>query len=137
MQEKQDLSGMKIDFDFSKLFDKGFSDLFAETIRPSSAPVNFKKIEGYTRLEFEVPGYTKKDIEIGFKDGILSVTGKKALENEEDYESIQFRPREFSTKVNVKTDVVPEEILAKVENGILMIDIPKAELKNQFNIKVS
>ena len=41
---------MKIDFNFSKLFDTGFSDLFAETIRPSSAPVNFKKIDGF--IEF-------------------------------------------------------------------------------------
>ena len=135
MQKEQDLTGIKLDS--SKMIESGFSELFGDTIRPKSVPVNFKKIEGYTRIGFEVTGYTKRDIEIGFKDGILSVVGSKTLENEEDYQSIQFKPKEFAMKVKVKTNILPEDILAKVENGILMVDLPNGELKNQFNINIS
>ena len=74
--------------------------------------------KGYD-VDVPVPGFNASNIDVTFKDGILSVTGK----NER---------RSFSRSLSVPEDVNPERITANVTDGMLRISLernPEAQPK--------
>ena len=73
---------------------------------------------GYT-VEVPVPGYNSSQIDITFKDGVLSVSGKTDR-------------RSFSRSFTVPEDVDAEEIEAAVKDGMLELQLkrrPEAQPK--------
>tara|TARA_R100001244_G_C5100144_1_gene118608 strand:+ start:201 stop:518 length:318 start_codon:yes stop_codon:yes gene_type:complete len=63
-------------------------------------------------VEVELPGFVKKDISINVDDNVLCVTA----ENKK-------RSKEF--KLNLSNLVSEETISVKLENGLLLITLPK------------
>jgi len=78
----------------------------------------------------ELPGVDKKDIVIDVKDGVLTLTGERAYDNEVT-EDKYFRKersygkfeRSFSLPVNVDADTIK----AEYNDGVLKIEVPKPE----------
>lgn len=67
--------------------------------------------KGY-EVEVPVPGYKPDQIDITFKDGVLSVTGKSER-------------RSFSRSFTVPEDVDQERISAKVTDGMLVLTLDR------------
>jgi HSP20 family protein len=99
--------------------------------------VNLSSDETQYSLEVTAPGFTKEELSIDLKDNVLTVKGEHTTEvNESDK---KYSRREFSRSSFARSFTVPEnasgEIDAKLENGILFIDLKKKELPPKEEVK--
>ena len=85
---------------------------------------------GYEIL-VDLPGFKKEEIQLELKDGYLTVSAAKGLEEDEkDKETGKYIRRErysgsMSRSYFVGEDLKQEDIKAKFEDGVLTISIPK------------
>ncbi|WP_430972921.1 Hsp20/alpha crystallin family protein [Sunxiuqinia rutila] len=93
--------------------------------------VNIKEdLDGF-EVEVAVPGFDKKDFKIDLNNNLLTISSEKKVEDETK-EGQQFTRREFSYQSFCRTFTLPDtvktdSIVAKYENGILRVEIPKKE----------
>ena len=87
---------------------------------------------GYEIL-VDLPGFKKEEIQLELKDGYLTVSAAKGLEEDEkDKETGNYIRRErysgsMSRSYFVGEDLKQEDIKAKFEDGVLTISIPKKQ----------
>jgi HSP20 family protein len=84
---------------------------------------------GY-ELSVELPGLEEKDIDVQFADGILTVAGEKREESEKKdngYLLSERRYGSFRRQLTLPSDVDPETITAKFEQGVLKLAMKKDE----------
>lgn len=81
------------------------------------------------RVEVAVPGYTRADLEISFEKQLLTLKGKKEsnLEAGETYISREFSYQNFIRRYSVPRSVNIEGVKALVENGVLVLTLPKRD----------
>ena len=86
--------------------------------------------EGY-ELVVDVPGFKKDEVKVALKDGYLTVSAAKGLDEEEDDRKTgRYIRREryagsMSRSFYVGDGVKEEDIHAKYEDGILKLSLPK------------
>lgn len=117
------------DYDF---FDEAMRDLFP-TFRSSRHGHGYMRTDvketddGYV-MEIEMPGLDKKDIDIDFKDGYITVSASKSDKERDRKENYIRRERSFSCSRSYYVgDIGREDIRAKYENGVLTVTLPKEE----------
>ena len=108
------------------------NDWLVERHNTTAPAVNIIEDENEYKVEVAAPGMTKEDFKVHInEDNELIVTmEKKAEQKEEDKKKGTYLRREFSyTKFQqsllLPDNVVREKIAAKVENGVMTIEIPK------------
>jgi HSP20 family protein len=95
--------------------------------------------KGY-ELELALPGVKAEDINIDFQEGRLTITGERKLERKEDgrrYHMLETQYGSFSRTFYLPDKVNPDKISAHFEDGVLLVNVPKDELKTmkrQINI---
>ena len=91
-------------------------------------------------VTLEVPGMKKEDIEISLRDGMLTVSGERKDEREQT-EGQAFRSEryfgKFQRSLSLPTAVDANKIKANYKDGILTINLPKAEEAKPKHITVS
>lgn len=103
--------------------------------------LNIKEDDKELTLELRVPGMDREDIQIDYKDGILTLSGEKNEEKEEKDKDKYLR-REFSSYSFHRSFELPEEKydVAKAEasytDGILEVKMPKKEMKDKVSRKI-
>ena len=118
-----------------------FNDFFDTDFMPrvnATAPaINVKESEKDYTVELAAPGLTKDDFTVNVdNDGNLHIKiENKSNKKEEDKKSHYLR-REFSYSKYEQTlllpdDVEKEKIAASVNNGVLTVDLPKIEKKEE------
>jgi len=110
----------------ANVFARPFADLWGfDPLRNFSTGVEITRGEnGYT-VELAVAGFKPEEIDVRLEDGMLTVTGK----NEK---------RSFTRTFTLPEDTDEERIEAKVEHGMLTLNlplVPKAQPK-KIEIKV-
>ena len=121
-----------------------FNDFFNTDFMPkanATAPaINVKESDkGYT-VELAAPGMTKEDFNVHINDeGNLIIKMESKQEKKEEDKSTRYLRREFSYTKYEQTLILPDDvekdkIAAKVENGVLTVELPKQE---QQQVKVS
>lgn len=120
------------------LFDRFFeNDLFDWSNRNYSntnttlPAVNIKEDKDGFEVEMSAPGFEKGDFKIELNNSLLTISSEKKLENETKVGQ-QFTRREFSYQSFSRSFTLPEtaegeKIVAKYDNGILSVVIPKKE----------
>ena len=120
------------------LFDEFFDD-FARPIasrRGNSAPAQImktdvKELDNGFDLDIELPGYKKDDLQLELKEGYLTVTASKKVENNEEKKGTYIRRERYlgtsARSFYVGEEVTQEDIKAKFEDGVLNIFVPKKE----------
>lgn len=83
-------------------------------------------------VDIDLPGYNKENISLSLNNGYLEVSAKQEKKNDSDDERFVRRERfygECSRSFYVGDDITEEDIEAEFKNGILRIDIPKKDEK--------
>jgi HSP20 family protein len=93
--------------------------------------VNIKEDKEGFEVEMSAPGFEKSDFKIELNNNLLTISSEKKIENETKEDQL-FTRREFSYQSFMRSFSLPEtidsgKIVAKYENGILAISIPKKE----------
>ncbi len=87
--------------------------------------------DGNYELQAELPGFDKEDINVDLKDDILTISASHNEESEEKDEDKKYIRKErhtssYSRSFKVK-NVLPEDIKAVYNNGILEVSFPKRD----------
>jgi HSP20 family protein len=93
-------------------------------------------------VRLEVPGVDKNDLDIEVQGDTLTVRGEKRFERENTqgrYRVLQCAYGGFTRAVPLPAKVLADKSKAEYKNGVLRIELPKAELDQprRLNIKVS
>lgn len=95
-----------------------------------SPKVNVSEIDDNIKMEIALPGWTKKDVRIELNDGKLEVKGTAEKTEDKSSEKVlrkEFSRQSFSRTFNLPENVSQDEISATFTDGILRIDLKKAE----------
>lgn len=86
--------------------------------------------DGYI-VRAEVPGLDEENIDVGMENGVLTI---KAEYKEETKNCIRTGKYRWSARV---LDVDPEGITAKLDKGILIVNLPKSEKAKPKKIEIT
>ena len=93
-----------------------------------SPPANVAADKDGYHIELEMPGVGKEGLEISVESGELIVTGRRKREFPEGqllyYETA---PADFRRAFELGADVDTTKIMARIEQGILKLTLPKRE----------
>ena len=93
--------------------------------------------DGY-ELDVELPGFHKDEVKLSLENGYLNITAAKGLDKDEkDKKTGKLIRQEryagsMSRSFYVGEGITEEDIKAKMEHGVLTLQIPKKEQKPQL-----
>ena len=130
--------------DFDRIFDSMFThDSQRLSLAQSCMPaVDVTETETEFLLSADMPGLDKKDMSIDIHDGVITIKGESAIDNEKSTDDYRLRERQlgsFNRSFRLPDNVNEVKVAAKFKNGVLMITLPKAKevLPEGRRIKIS
>ena len=117
---------------FFNLMDKFMTDDFQTPAQYSRPAVNIVETEKSYALEVIAPGMKKEDFKIAIEKDLLTVSYEKKESSEEKtdkYIRKEFSMNSFKRSFTLNDKLNAEGVTAKYENGVLHVNIPKAEVK--------
>jgi HSP20 family protein len=90
-------------------------------------------------LSVDLPGVDPKDIEVRVDNDTLKIRGERRFENEsenEHYRRVECAYGAFSRDFKLATTVDPENAHAEFKNGVLKLELPKAESAKARRIEI-
>lgn len=127
-RKKNDL--LRSDFgDFSSMLDDFFSESFPfiRSLEADTFKVDIEDGEKEYIVHAELPGVKKEEVSVSLEDGRLRISVQRNEEKEEkdkNYIHREIRVSSMERNIFLK-DAGEENIKAKLENGVLKIEIPK------------
>ena len=137
---------------FFRNFDRLFSDDFFRPLGFMTRPnddlgqagwlpaVDVRESEEAFVFTAELPGISGEAVEITVEDGILTLSGERRF-NEEDeeknYRRIERAYGSFSRSFRLPSAVDAEKIEATFADGLLTVTVPKAEIAKARKIDIS
>ena len=132
--------------------DRLFSDLFGEASRsPLTAtigragaptfqlPVDVEEVDDGYRIQAPVPGFKPEDVEVTFSDGVLTINAKRSEERSRQEGNYLRREVAFGNlqrHITLPADVHADEIKARFDNGILTVQVPRAQKSKPTRIRI-
>ncbi|HJD91548.1 MULTISPECIES: Hsp20/alpha crystallin family protein [Bacteroides] len=112
---------------FNDFFD---NDWIMRSPAASSPAINVVEKDNCYEVEVAAPGLTKDDFKISLDDNNLIIAMEKQEEKKDEDKDGRYIHREFSyasfnQRLALPDSINKEKITAKVDNGILKIDLPK------------
>lgn len=91
-----------------------------------------QEADGKYQVSVDLPGFDKNEISAELKDGYLTITASRNLNNDQQDENGRYIRREryggtMQRSFYVGGHVQQEDIRAKYENGVLRLEIPKED----------
>jgi HSP20 family molecular chaperone IbpA len=86
----------------------------------------------------DMPGVDQEHVAVSLEDRVLTVEGRTTLEAPEGYDlrHAEYADGRFERSFRIPVDVNTEGIRAVINNGVLRVDIPRAEKQGPRTIKV-
>ncbi|MDZ7748813.1 MAG: Hsp20/alpha crystallin family protein [Halofilum sp. (in: g-proteobacteria)] len=81
-------------------------------------------------LQIDLPGMRKEDIKVDLSDGILTVSGERSDEREDERKGYYLSERSYGSvrrSFRVPDSVKADDIKAEFKDGVLVLTMPKTE----------
>jgi HSP20 family protein len=88
----------------------------------------------------ELPGVDKAAVNVEVKDGVLTLRGERKLEKEvkeENYHRIERSYGTFHRSFSLPSSVDEEKVTARMNDGVLEVDLPKKEQAKPKQIRIA
>ena len=102
-------------------------------------PVDIYEDDHQVTIQAELPGIDEKDLNITVENNVLTISGERKLENEENKENFHRIERSygrFTRSFTLPSTLDTENINADFNNGVLKIVLNKSEAAKPKQIKV-
>ena len=83
----------------------------------------------------EVPGISKKDLKINFENGVLTLSGERKNDSDQNFQLRETESGNFCRGFAFPSDIDPELIKAELNEGVLKIKVHKPEESKPKEIK--
>jgi HSP20 family protein len=121
-----------------------FGDVLPATKEISEVQVWAPRVDVYEKddkiiVEAEIPGAKKEDIEVKIKENNVIIKGEVKKEEEKKDENYYRKERfygKFERVIPLPSEVKAEEAKAKIEDGILKLEIPKAQAEKEVKVEL-
>ena len=135
-------SSLMTDFDriFDSMFSPGWPRLSAGQSWMLAVDVNETEKEFF--LSADMPGLDKNDVSVDIHDGVITIKGERAIDNEKSTDGYRIRERQlgsFNRSFRLPDNVNEDKVAAKFKNGVLTVTLPKNKeiLPEGRQIKIS
>ena len=110
-------------------YDRLFENFFGNGAVAQWAPaLNVKETESGFEVRADIPGVDPSEIEVSFKDGVLTLRGEKTAETKSEgdrWHRVERRHGSFTRSIELPSDVDLEQVAAEASNGVLTITLAK------------
>ncbi|MGC3991310.1 MAG: Hsp20/alpha crystallin family protein [Chthoniobacteraceae bacterium] len=123
-----------------RLFDHSFPALTPETFGAWTPALDVYQDKENVSVQVELPGLKKEDIEISLHDGVLTISGERKTEaNEQSGQTLRSERfvGQFQRRVSLPTPVAGDKVSATYKDGVLTVTLPKAEEAKPKQIEVT
>ena len=100
-------------------FNRFFDDFEHKSLVPN---VNISTKDDKTILSVELAGLTKEDVNLDLKNGYLSISGEKKVDNGDTYRR-EISQGQFKRSFFVGKTLSEKDVSAKMENGVLTVTL--------------
>ncbi|QHJ70613.1 Hsp20/alpha crystallin family protein [Planococcus halotolerans] len=117
---------------FPSLFESGFeTDLFDRFFRESHYPnVDIKETDNGYEMKMDVPGFSKDDVKVEYRDGYLEIEGTREENKESKDEDGHYIRKERSYGSFKRSfyvgDIDDDAITGSFKDGMLQLEVPKS-----------
>jgi len=120
--------------DFDRLFDGMFRNALtnistqAPSVTDLSVRMDISETKDAYVVKADLPGVEEKDVEVTLDDGVLTVSGEKQSEKEEDgktFHRVERSYGSFHRSMSLPTDADENAISARAKHGVLEVKIGK------------
>ena len=120
------------------LFDDFFTPFYYDDKDEKKAEKKLYGRRAQNLLKTDVPGFKKEEVKVALKDGYLTVSAAKGLdEDDEDKKGHYIRRERYAGACErsfyVGEEVTQEDIKGEYKHGILKLFVPKKEAKPVSN----
>lgn len=129
-------------WDLRRWMDDFFDEPFEEgaQLMRSGFKIDVQDLDQSYRVEADLPGVQKEEIKLDYRDGVLTIYVNRSQESKEQEANYIRRERHLASMSRSLRlpDVKAGEIEARLEEGILHIDLPKspdAEKRIEIEVK--
>ena len=134
MRELTSLQG-----EMNRLFNTFFEDNGGST-RRWAPPMDLADAGDHLVLKADLPGLSEEDVRIEVQDRLLTVSGERKAEHEENREGYYRMERafgSFSRSVTLPDGVDAGKIDASFDKGVLEVRIPKPQERKPHRVEIS
>jgi HSP20 family protein len=119
---------------FDRLFDNLFSNALSNlsgrmpSVTDAALRMDISETEKAYLVKAELPGVEEKDINVTLDDGMLTISGEKRQESEEEgrtFHRVERSYGSFSRSLTLPADVDEDGIRARMKDGVLEVEIAR------------
>ena len=117
---------------FEDFFNQAFPEKYVSEKGEFIPSVNIAENEKAFTLEFAAPGFEKTDFDVNIEKSFITISAKKEVKDEvkaKNYTRKEFVFSSFKRTFNLPETIEISGIAATYENGILLVELPKKEVK--------
>ena len=127
--------------DMEDLFRNYFGDVGFPQSEIAVPNVDVAETDKAVEVTTDVPGYTADQVNIDVEENSLTISGRREVESESDedckkYHRVERRTGSFSRYVQLPCAVNREKAEAELKNGVLTVNLPKAEPAAARKVKI-
>ncbi len=101
-----------------------------DDLQRTAPSVNISERKDGFKLDLLAPGFTKEDMKLNVEDDVLTISAEKkheSLEENERWTRREYALNAFKRSFRLPENTKHEQIKAEFNNGVLSVNIPKAE----------
>lgn len=125
--------------EMERLTSRFFGDRSRREERELSPAVDVFEKDEEIELRVELPGLKPEEVQIDVTDGVLTVSGERKLEHDEEREGYRRIERSYGRFVRSFTlpqNVDQDDVQAAMEHGVLRLTLPKREVQRGRRIQI-